>query len=183
MQTISYEQCKQMSSRLIAMNNQRNGNKGQIATYILDYYTELTKQPWLAQLVGQIRDLTQKQQQMLVVEQKEGEDEVDLFQKAEAIKQTDAYKQLAKQVESLKKQLPFRSPHYFHFLDNHRAQKAIAPESFTFQTTVDIDDPDEVEDAVKRALLLNGFNDGDMEVLFREKMFKPEDIELWRGKV
>jgi len=183
LENISYEQCKQMSSRLIAMNSQRNGNKGQIASYILDYYTELIKQPWLAQLVGQIRDLTQKQQQMLVVEQKEGEDENDLFIKMEAIKQTDAYKQLAKQVESLKKQLPFRSPHYFHFLDNHRAQKAIDPESFTFQTTVDIDDPDEVEDAVKRALLLNGYNDGDMEVLFREKMFKPEDIELWRGKV
>ena len=175
---MTYEQCKQMSSRLIAMNRQRNGNKGQISTCLLDYYTELTKQPWLAQLVWQIRDLTQKQQQMLVVEQKEGEDEMDLFKKVEAIKQTDAYKQLAKQVEGLKKQLPFRSPHYFHFKDDHRAQKAIDPESFTFQTTVDIDNPDEVEEAVKRALLLNGFNDGDMEVLFREKMFKPEDIKL-----
>ena len=180
---LSYDQCKQMSSRLIAMNSNRNGNKGQISTYLLDYYTELTKQPWLAQLVGQIRDLTQKQNLMLVVEQKEGEDENDLFIKMQAIKQTDAYKQLAKQVEGLKKQLPFRSPHYFHFQDDHRAQKAIDAEAFTFQTTVDIDNPDEVEVAVKRALLLNGFNDGDMEVLFRDKMFKPEDIELWRGKV
>lgn len=182
-ETFNYEQCKQMSSRLIAMNSNRNGNKGQISTCLLDYYTELTKQPWLAQLVGQIRDLTQKQQQMLMVEQKEGEDENDLFNKVEAIKQTDAYKQLTKQIEGLKKQLPFRSPHYFHFLDDHRAQKSIDAEAFTFQTTVDIDNPDEVETAVKRALLLNGFNDGDMEVLFREKMFKPEDIELWRGKV
>ena len=154
----SYEQCKQMSRRLIAMNSQRNGNKGQISTCLLDYYTELTKQPWLALLVGQIRDLTLKQQQM-------------------------PDPQLAKQIESLKKQLPFRSPHYFHFQGNHRAQKAIDPESFTFQTTVDIDNPDEVEDAVKRALLLNGYNDGDKEVLARENIFKPEDIELWRGKV
>ena len=46
-----------MSSRLIAMNPNRNANMGQIATYLLDYYTELTKQPWLRTLVGQLRDL------------------------------------------------------------------------------------------------------------------------------
>ena len=180
---LNYEECKQMSRRLIAMNPNRNGNKGHISTYLLDHYNELTKQPWLAQLVGQIRDLTQKQNQMLVVELQDGEDEVVAFQKAEAIKQGDAYKQLAKQIEALKKQLPFRSPHYFHFQDDHRAQKSIDAEAFTFQTTVDIDDPDEVETAVKRAMLLNGFNDSDAEVLFREKIFKPEDIKLWRGKV
>lgn len=180
---INFEECKQMSRRLIAMNANRNGNKGQISTCLLDYYTELTKQPWLAQLVGQIRDLTQQQYRMLVVEQKEEEDEADVFMRAEAIKKTEAYKQIAKQIEGLKKQLPFRSPHYFHFHDDHRAQKAIDPESFTFQTTIDIDNPDEVEPAVKRALLLNGLRDGEMEVLLREKIFKPEDIQLWRGKV
>lgn len=155
-----------MSSRLIAMNPNRNANMGQIATYLLDYYTELTKQSWLSTLVGQIRDLTAKQNLM-------GEEQ----------KQTEAYKQLDRQISVLKKQLPFRSPHYFHFLDDHRAQKSIDPEAFTFQTTVDIDNPEEVEGAVKRALLLNGMFDEPQEKAAREQMFSADEIELWKGKV
>ena len=155
-----------MSSRLIAMNPNRNANMGQIATYLLDYYTELTKQSWLSTLVGQIRDLTAKQNLM-------GEEQ----------KQTEAYKQLDKQITALKKQLPFRSPHYFHFLDDHRAQKSIDPEAFTFQTTVDIDNPEEVEGAVKRTLLLNGMFDDPQEKAAREQMFTADEIELWKGKV
>ena len=163
---ISFDECKQMSRRLIAMNPNRNANMGQIATYLLDYYTELTKQSWLSTLVGQIRDLTAKQNLM-------GEEQ----------KQTEAYKQLDKQITALKKQLPFRSPHYFHFLDDHRAQKSIDPEAFTFQTTVDIDNPEEVEGAVKRALLLNGMFDESQEKVAREQMFTADEIELWKGKV
>ena len=163
---ISFDECKQMSRRLIAMNPNRNANMGQIATYLLDYYTELTKQSWLSTLVGQIRDLTAQQNLM-------GEEQ----------KQTEAYKQLDKQISALKKQLPFRSPHYFHFLDDHRAQKTIDPDAFTFQTTVDIDNPEEVETAVKNALLLNGMFDDPAEKLFREKIFSADDIELWKGKV
>ncbi len=161
-QLLSFDECKQMSRRLIAMNPNRNANMGKISTYLLDYYTELTKQPWLSQLVGQIRDLTAKQEEM---------------------KAGEAYKQLDKQVGFLKKQLPFRSPHYYHFLDDHRAQKTIDPEAFTFQTTVDIDNPEEVEVAVKNALLLNGMFDDAEEKLFREKIFSADDIELWKGKV
>lgn len=163
---LSFDECKQMSSRLIAMNPNRNANMGQIATYLLDYYTELTKQSWLSTLVGQIRDLTAKQNLM-------GEEQ----------KQTETYKQLDKQITALKKQLPFRSPHYFHFLDDHRAQKSIDPEAFTFQTTVDIDNPEEVEGAVKRALLLNGMFDEPQEKTARWQMFSADDIELWKGKV
>ena len=159
---LSFDECKQMSSRLIAMNPNRNANMGKISTFLLDYYTELTKQPWLSQLVGQIRDLTAQQEEM---------------------KAGEAYKQLDKQVGFLKKQLPFRSPHYFHFIDDHRAQKTIDPEAFTFQTTVDIDNPEEVETAVKNALLLNGMFDDAEEKLFREKIFSADDIELWKGKV
>ena len=155
-----------MSSRLIAMNPNRNANMGQIATYLLDYYTELTKQSWLSNLVGQIRDLTAKQNLM-----------------SEEQKQTETYKQLDKQISIFKKQLPFRSPHYFHFLDDHRAQKSIDPEAFTFQTTVDIDNPEEVEGAVKRALLLNGMFDEPQEKAAREQMFSADEIELWKGKV
>ena len=165
-QLLSFDECKQMSSRLIAMNPNRNANMGQIATYLLDYYTELTKQSWLSTLVGQIRDLTAKQNLM-------GEEQ----------KQTEAFKQLDKQITVLKKQLPFRSPHYFHFLDDHRAQKSIDPEAFTFQTTVDIDNPEEVEGAVKRALLLNGMFDESQEKAARKQMFTADEIELWKGKV
>ena len=163
---LSFDECKLLSSRLIAMNPNRNANMGQIATYLLDYYTELTKQSWLSNLVGQIRDLTAKQNLM-------GEEQ----------KQTEAYKQLDRQISVLKKQLPFRSPHYFHFLDDHRAQKSIDPEAFTFQTTVDIDNPEEVEGAVKRALLLNGMFDAPREKAAREQMFTADEIELWKGKV
>ena len=161
-QLLSFDECKQMSRRLIAMNPNRNANMGKISTFLLDYYTELTKQPWLAQLVGQIRDLTAKQEEM---------------------KAGETFKQLDKQISVLKKQLPFRSPHYFHFIDDHRAQKTIDPAAFTFQTTVDIDNPEEVEPAVKNALLLNGMFDDAEEKLFREKIFSADDIELWKGKV
>ena len=163
---LSFDECKLLSSRLIAMNPNRNANMGQIATYLLDYYTELTKQSWLSNLVGRIRDLTAKQNLM-------GEEQ----------KQTEAYRQLDRLISVFKKQLPFRSPHYFHFLDDHRAQKSIDPKAFTFQTTVDIDNPEEVEGAVKRALLLNGMFDDPQEKVAREQMFTADEIELWKGKV
>ena len=189
---LSFDECKQMSSRLIAMNPNRNANMGKISTYLLDYYTELTKQPWLSTLVGQIRDLTAKQNQMLqqaaeAVDAAQYQNEDDLafaiIKKQEEVKAGETFKQLDKQISVLKKQLPFRSPHYFHFLDDHRAQKTIDPEAFTFQTTVDIDNPEEVETAVKNALLLNGMFDDAEEKLFREKIFSADDIELWKGKV
>lgn len=189
---LSFDECKQMSSRLIAMNPNRNANMGKISSYLLDYYTELTKQPWLSTLVGQIRDLTAKQNQMLqqaadAVDASQYANEDDLafaiIKKQEEVKAGETFKQLDKQISVLKKQLPFRSPHYFHFLDDHRAQKTIDPEAFTFQTTVDIDNPEEVETAVKNALLLNGMFDDAEEKLFREKIFSADEIELWKGKV
>lgn len=189
---LSFDECKQMSRRLIAMNPNRNANMGKISSYLLDYYTELTKQPWLCTLVGQIRDLTAKQNLMLqqvaeAVDAAQYQNEDDLafaiIKKQEEVKAGETFKQLDKQISALKKQLPFRSPHYFHFLDDHRAQKTIDPEAFTFQTTVDIDNPEEVETAVKNALLLNGMFDDPQEKLFREKIFSADDIELWKGKV
>ena len=189
---LSFDECKQMSRRLIAMNPNRNANMGKISTHLLDYYTELTKQPWLSTLVGQIRDLTAKQNLMLqqaadAVDASQYANEDDLafaiIKKQEEVKADETFKQLDKQISVLKKQLPFRSPHYFHFLDDHRAQKTIDPEAFTFQTTVDIDNPEEVETAVKNALLLNGMFDDQQEKLFREKIFSADDIELWKGKV
>ena len=189
---ISFDECKQMSRRLIAMNPNRNANMGKISTCLLDYYTELTKQPWLCTLVGQIRDLTAKQNLMLqqaaeAVDAAQYQNEDDLafaiIKKQEEVKAGETFKQLDKQISALKKQLPFRSPHYFHFLDDHRAQKTIDPNAFTFQTTVDIDNPEEVETAVKNALLLNGMFDDPAEKLLREKIFSADEIELWKGKV
>ena len=189
---LSFDECKQMSRRLIAMNPNRNANMGKISTHLLDYYTELTKQPWLSTLVGQIRDLTAKQNLMLqqaadAVDASQYANEDDLafaiIKKQEEVKAGETFKQLDKQISVLKKQLPFRSPHYFNFLGDHRAQKTINPEAFTFQTTVDIDNPEEVETAVKNALLLNGMFDAPAEKLFREKIFSADDIELWKGKV
>ena len=189
---LSFDECKQMSSRLVAMNPNRNANMGKISTCLFDYYTELTKQPWLSTLVGQIRDLTAQQNQMLqqvadAVDASQYANEDDLafaiIKKQEEMKTGEAYKQLDRQISVFKKQLPFRSPHYFHFLDDHRAQKSIDPEAFTFQTTVDIDNPEEVEGAVKRALLLNGMFDEPQEKAAREQMFSADEIELWKGKV
>ena len=189
---ISFDECKQMSRRLIAMNPNRNANMGKISTCLLDYYTELTKQPWLCTLVGQIRDLTAKQNLMLqqaaeAVDAAQYQNEDDLafaiIKKQEKVKAGETFKQLDKQISALKKQLPFRSPHYFHFFDDHRAQKTIDPDAFTFQTTVDIDNPEEVETAVKNALLLNGMFDDPAEKLLREKIFSADEIELWKGKV
>ena len=190
--SLTFDECKQLSSRIIAMNPNRRANMGQISSHLLDYYTELTKQPWLAQLVGQIRDLTAQKNQMMQqvadavnAAQFENEDALAfaIIKKQEEMKAGETYQQLDRKISDLKKQLPFRSPHYFHFLEDHRAQKFIDPEAFTFQTTVDIDNPEEVEPAVKNALLLNGMFDEPTEKLFREKIFSAEDIELWKGKV
>ena len=63
----------------------------------------------------------------------------------------------------LKGQLPFRCPHYFRFRDDHRAQDAILPEEFTFQTCVDIDDARQVETALSRAYLLNNQEGGEWQ--------------------
>ena len=65
--------------------------------------------------------------------------------------------------EKLKDKLPYICPHYGAFKDNHRAQKDIVPESFTFMTCVDVDDVDKVERAVKQALELNSEKGGEWE--------------------
>lgn len=58
--------------------------------------------------------------------------------------------------EALKNQLPYICPHYSAFRNNHRAQKDIIPEAFTFMTCVDVDDKALVDQAIHRALELNG---------------------------
>ena len=58
--------------------------------------------------------------------------------------------------EALKNQLPYICPHYSAFKGNHRAQKDIIPEAFTFMTCVDVDDKELVDKAIQQALALNG---------------------------
>jgi len=57
--------------------------------------------------------------------------------------------------EDLKKELPFRAAHYSHFAEDRRTQKNADPESFLFQTTVDVDKMELVEPTIKKALALN----------------------------
>ena len=57
--------------------------------------------------------------------------------------------------DGLKKQLPFRCAHYYQFRDNRRSQKTAVPESFLFQTTIDVDDKEYVDKAIEKARELN----------------------------
>ena len=57
--------------------------------------------------------------------------------------------------DGLKKQLPFRCAHYYQFRDNRRLQKNVVPESFLFQTTIDVDDKEYVDKAIEKARELN----------------------------
>ena len=57
--------------------------------------------------------------------------------------------------DELKKQLPFRCAHYYQFRDNRRSQKNAVPESFPFQTTIDVDDKEYVDKAIEKARELN----------------------------
>ena len=57
--------------------------------------------------------------------------------------------------DELKKQLPFRCAHYYQFRDNRRSQKNVVPESFLFQTTIDVDDKEYVDKAIEKARELN----------------------------
>ena len=57
--------------------------------------------------------------------------------------------------EALKDRLPYLCPHYSTFKDNHRAQKDIIPEAFTFMTCVDVDDKTLVAKAIQKAMEVN----------------------------
>ena len=75
----------------------------------------------------------------------------------EAINNHDATA-LAKAQQRIKSQLPFRSAHYYQFKDNKRRQANIIPESFLFQTTIDVDEKELVEKALERAKLLDSLD-------------------------
>ena len=134
--------------QVMALNPARKGNMGRInSSQPLAVYDQLIAQPWLKGVIEQIRG----EKPIAGVNASGASDASD----ASDEKNAQDEKALAKAREELKKQLPFRAIHYARFLNNHRSQGDADPESFLFQTTVDVDDAEYVEKALERARELN----------------------------
>ena len=120
----------------MALNPARKGNMGRLnSSQPLYVYDTLIAQPWLKGVIAQIR----------------GE---------KAIPGVDAgdEKAVKKAREGLKRQLPVRAIHYSKFRNNHRSSEDADPESFLFQTTIDVDDVEYVDAALEKARELNCSN-------------------------
>ena len=120
----------------MALNPARKGNMGRLnSSQPLCVYDTLIVQPWLKGVIAQIR----------------GE---------KAIPGVDAgdEKAVKKAKEGLKRQLPIRAIHYYRFRNNHRSSEDADPESFLFQTTIDVDDIEYVAAALEKARELNCSN-------------------------
>ena len=129
----------------MALNPARKGNMGRInSSQPLAVYDQLIAQPWLKGVIGQIRG-----EKPIA-----GVNALDVSNASDE-KNAQDEKALAKAREELKKQLPFRAIHYSCFRNNHRSQGDADPESFLFQTTVDVDDAEYVEKALEKARELN----------------------------
>ena len=129
----------------MALNPARKGNMGRInSSQPLAVYDQLIAQPWLKGVIEQIRG-----EKPIA-----GMNAQDVSNASDE-KNAQNEKALAKAREELKKQLPFRAIHYSCFRNNHRSQGDADPESFLFQTTVDVDDAEYVEKALEKARELN----------------------------
>ena len=117
----------------MALNPARRGNMGRLnSSQPLTVYDSLTAQNWLKGVIEQIR----------------GEKPITGVDDGDV-------KAVKKAREALKKQLPIRAIHYYRFRNNHRSAEDADPESFLFQTTVDVDDVEYVEQALEKARELN----------------------------
>ena len=117
---------------VVAINPYSKGNKGKVFSYNIDTYDKVIEWAGVKKMIQQIR----------------GElpiDGVDLND-AQAVKKAQ---------ERLKSELPFFCPHYGMFKNNVRRQEAALPESFLFQTIIDVDDKEYVEKAIEKARELN----------------------------
>ena len=117
---------------VVAINPYRKGNKGKVFSYNIDTYDKVIGSKEIKKMIQQIR----------------GElpiDGVDLND-AQAVKKAQ---------ERLKSELPFFCPHYGMFKNNVRRQENAMPESFLFQTIIDVDDKEYVEKAIEKARELN----------------------------
>ena len=117
---------------LIAFNGFRGGNKGSASCQPLSEYDKTISLPWLHEMVLQIR----------------GEKSIRSVDRADETK-------IAKAQQRIKGQLPFRCAHYYRFLKNRRAQDNADPTAFLFQTTVDVDEVEYVDQAIEKARELN----------------------------
>ena len=125
-----------IKQQVMALNPARKGNMGRLnSSQPLYVYDTLIVQPWLKGVIAQIR----------------GE---------KAIPGVDAgdEKAVKKAREGLKRQLPIRAIHYSKFRNNHRSSEDADPESFLFQTTIDVDDVEYVDAALEKARELNCSN-------------------------
>ena len=125
-----------IKQQVMALNPARKGNMGRLnSSQPLYVYDTLIAQPWLKGVIAQIR----------------GE---------KAIPGVDAgdEKAVKKAREGLKRQLPIRAIHYSKFRNNHRSAEDAVPESFLFQTTIDVDDVEYVDAALEKARELNCSN-------------------------
>ena len=117
----------------MALNPARKGNMGKLnSSQPLTVYDSLTAQNWLKGVIEQIRG----EKPITGVDEGNG----TVVKKAR---------------EALKKQLPIRAIHYYRFRNNHRSAEDADPESFLFQTTIDVDDMEYVEQALEKARELN----------------------------
>ena len=120
------------TQHVIALNPYRKGNKGKVFSNSMAVYDKVIASPEIRKMIQQIR----------------GElpiPKVDVND-AEAVKKAQ---------DRLKSELPFFCPHYGIFKNNVRRQENAQPESFMFQTIIDVDDREYVDKAIEKARELN----------------------------
>ena len=120
------------TQHVIALNPYRKGNKGKVFSNSMAVYDKVIASPEIRKMIQQIRG-------ELPIPKMNVND-------AEAVKKAQ---------DRLKSELPFFCPHYGIFKNNVRRQENAQPESFMFQTIIDVDDREYVDKAIEKARELN----------------------------
>ena len=120
------------TQHVIALNPYRKGNKGKVFSNSLAVYDKVIASPETRKMIQQIRG-------ELPIPKVDANDE----------------KAVKKAQDRLKSELPFFCPHYGIFKNNVRRQENAQPESFMFQTIIDVDDREYVDKAIEKARELN----------------------------
>ena len=120
------------TQHVIALNPYRKGNKGKVFSNSLAVYDKVIASPEIRKMIRQIRG-------ELPIPKVDANDE----------------KAVKKAQDRLKSELPFFCPHYGIFKNNVRRQENAQPESFMFQTIIDVDDREYVDKAIEKARELN----------------------------
>ena len=120
------------TQHVIALNPYRKGNKGKVFSNSMAVYDKVIASPEIRKMIQQIRG-------ELPIPKVNANDE----------------KAVKKAQDRLKSELPFFCPHYGIFKNNVRRQENAQPESFMFQTIIDVDDREYVDKAIEKARELN----------------------------